>query len=100
MCHSLKLELEIALQELSSARKIIHILQDDGNNGSDFNTVIQGEHQVVTDSLQNVSLQNDNDGVEQVRRRQKSNINSKGLKIPTIVNGKIVNNEVRNSVKL
>ena len=26
MCHSLKLELEIALQELSSARKIIQIL--------------------------------------------------------------------------
>jgi len=100
MCHSLKLELESALQELSSARKIIQILQDDGNNGSDFSTVIQGEHQVVTDSLQNVSSQNDNDGVRQVSRRQKSNINSKGLKIPTIVNGKIVNSEVINSTKL
>ena len=95
MCHSLKSELEIALQELSSARKIIHILQDDGNNGSDLSTVIQGEHQVVTDSLQN-----DNDGVGQVRRRQKSNVNSKGLKIPITVNGKIVNSEVRNSAKL
>ena len=62
--------------------------------------MIQGEHQVVTDSLQNVSLQNDNDGVGQVCRRLKSNMNSKCLKIPTIVNGKIVNNEVRNSVKL
>jgi len=48
LCHNLKQELEIALQELSSARRIIQILRDDVNKIPDHRTVIQEKHQVDT----------------------------------------------------
>jgi len=42
MCYNLKLELESVLQELSSARKIIHILQDDVKKKQRIQQRLQG----------------------------------------------------------
>jgi len=47
MCYNLKLELESVLQELSSATKIIQILEDDVNKEAEDRTVIPGDHQEV-----------------------------------------------------
>jgi hypothetical protein len=101
LCHNLKQELEIALQELSSARKIIQILRDDVNKIPDHRTVIQEKHQVdmvniQSDNTQYNRRQSDSEVVDSRLRIQKSGIaNIKGNKIRTVVNGKIVKDEVR-----
>ena len=101
LCRNLKQELEIALQELSSARKIIQILRDDVNKIPDHRTVIPEKHQVdmvnlQSDNTQYNRRQSDSEVVDSRLRIQKLGIaNSKGNKLPTTVNGKIVKDEVR-----
>ena len=95
MCYNLKLELESVLQELSSARKIIQILKDDVKKAKD-RTAIPGDHQGVKDILQSVNSQSSSEEAGQICRSQKIHtVKTKGYKIPTIVNGKIENSEVR-----
>ena len=96
MCYNLKLELESVLQELSSSRKIIQILQDDVKNEADDRTAIQRDHQGVKDIFQSVNSQIISEEAGQICRNQKIHtVKTKGFKIPTIVNGKIQTSEVR-----
>jgi len=96
MCYNLKLELESVLQEISSARKIIQILQDDVKKEAENRTAIPGDHQWVKDIFQSVNSQIISEEAGQICRNQKIHtVKTKGFKIPTIVNGKIQTSEVR-----
>ena len=89
MCYNLKLEIESVLQELSSARKIIQILQDDVKKEAEDRTAIPEDHQGVKDILQSVNSQSACEEAGQICRSQKIHtVKTKGFKILTIVNGK------------
>ena len=89
MCYNLKIELESVLQELSSARKIIQILQDDVKKEAKDRTAIPEDHQGVKDILQRVNSQSTSEEAGQKCWSQKIHtVKTKGFKILTIVNGK------------
>ena len=92
MCYNLKLEIESVLQELSSARKIIQILQDDVKKEAEDRTAIPEDHQGVKDILQSVNSQSTSEEAGQICRSQKIHtVKTKGFKILAIVNAKIEN---------
>ena len=71
MCYDLKMEFESVLQELSTARKIIQILQDDVKKEAKDRTAIPEDHQGVKDILQSVNSQCASEEAGQICRSQK-----------------------------
>jgi len=90
-CDQLTSGLHTVRQELESARKIIHLLQEDKNSDRD-----DGRETLSNQEI-SYNLLSDIDSPVHTRVKQKTNILCKGFKISTIVNGKIVKCEVKNT---
>ena len=102
MCqlHRTQTRLKEARQELSTARKIIQLLQEDATTKPDSNLRTQCEQRVIQKvQFNNCKCDSDKTVLSQIQ--QKADIPHKiGFKIPTFINGKLTNCEVRSKQKL